>query len=156
MKTKLFNLLLTLIVIGMVIPTFAVSPNKDKGEKTKSESVKSENKTENLTPIPLPPPPTWNLYIHVLDAAGSCAAQAYCTFYFTIQQADANCKAIDVPFTHVLYDPNQTDYIIPIPSDYTCVYVTITANPACSYLYNTNSCCECKDNNQICRLHICP
>jgi hypothetical protein len=148
MKAKLFYTLLTCIVIGIVIPTFAGSLGKDQGDKTK---------TDNLPEAP-PPPPTWTLHIHVMDPPGSCDAQT-CNLRFIIQPATLDCHGIyAIPAIPLPYDPEQTDYYQQIPVDIHCVIVSIIDDPVgfCPYPFNNNTCCECEDSNDVCKLHICP
>ena len=156
MKTKLFTLLMTLIVIGMVIPTFAFSPDKDKGEKSKKETVNSENKTENLTPIP--PPLSWTFNVVVLDPYGTCGAQG-CTLVFEAFPANANCEVQSaISVASAAYVPGTSTYLMTIPDQYPCVIVRIIDHTVhgCQYSFNSNWCCECKGSGTDCRLYICP
>jgi hypothetical protein len=149
MKTKLFFFLLACIVMGMVMPTFAVSPDKNKGDKTK---------TDNLSPSPLPPSP-WYLTINVTDPKDSCTAYTNCTLGFFIEPVSPNCAAISATPTYtvpILW--GQADYTVPIPDTITCVQVSIIVTGFCGgYPINTNTCCTCKTGyGNPCRLKICP
>jgi len=151
MKTKMFFFLMVWIVMGMVIPAFAVSPDKNKGDKTK---------TDNLSPSLLPPSP-WNLYIHVVDASDStCYPALNCNLAFFWEPVSPNCAAIAVtPIGKVLFNFGQADYTVPIPDTITCVQVSIidVTPGGCSSLINTNTCCTCKTGyGNPCRLKICP
>lgn len=72
MKTKMICLLMLCITIGMVITAFAGSPNKNEGDKTKTDCTSS-------TP---PPPTTWDFNIIVTDPSDSCDAILYCNLGF--------------------------------------------------------------------------
>lgn len=150
MKTKLYYILVTIIVIGMVFPAFAGSPDKDKADKAK---------TDNLLPSSLPVP-TWNLYIHITDdfSKDTCDAAKYCNLGFLIQPATTDCVGIptDPPQKKPFY-LGTYDYQYSISNDYPCVIVSIidlTGN--CTHPINTNTCCTCKENNHVCNLKICP
>ena len=129
----------------MIIPSFAIAPDETKGDKTK---------IENLSP----PPPTWTLRIHIMDANGSCLAQG-CNLGILVQSASSDCISIATDPSYIIpYVPGSSDYTLPIPADITCVFVSIIDVPvgSCNYPLNLNTCCECKDMNNICKLFICP
>ena len=141
MKTKIFITALTLIVIGIVIPTFASSPENNKGDKTKIDN-------------PAPPPPSWTLHIQLVDITG-CDAQN-CNLGFLIEPADANCEAYGTPIRTVIYEKGTNDYYPQIPDDYPCVIVRIIdLDGTCIYLFNSNTCCKCKGDPDPCKLKIC-
>ena len=131
------------IIIGMVFPAFAVSPDKDKGDKTK---------TDNLVPSPLPPSP-WTLTIHSLDRE-DCPWG--CTYYFYIQAASSpDCKGLfaDPPFAPVQYYWGTTYYPVSIPHSIQCVYVSVGGvGGYCRP--SSNTCCTCK-SNPVCNLYVC-
>ncbi len=149
MKTRFFCILIPFLVLGMVSSILAGSPdniNEDKG------------KVENITPTTLPPP-TWNLYIHLTDDfSDTCAAAGSCSLGFLIQPATVEC--IGIPTDPPIKKPltwGQANYIFPIPDDYPCVIVSIFVySGTCSVPFNPNTCCECKENNQVCYLKVCP
>jgi len=140
---------MTWIVIGIVIPAFASSPDKNKGDKTK---------TENLTPSSLPPSP-WNLYIHVTDASDStCLPALNCNLAFFWQTASLNCEAIfENPTGKVPFHFGTANYTVPIPDTIKCVQVSIIVlPPGCTSTINPNTCCTCKSGSgNPCILSIC-
>jgi len=149
MKTKLFYILMTIIVMGMIIPAFAVSPEKNKGDKTK---------TDNLSPLPLPPSP-WSLHIQVSDPDDNCYAVQHCTLGFFIQPINSDCTAFtEHPTWTLQFYPGTADYYQSLPDTIPCVQVSVCilqgfCTPS---QINSNTCCECKDRNQVCKLKICP
>jgi hypothetical protein len=150
MKTKLFYFLMVCIVMGMVIPAFAVSPDKNKGDKTK---------TENLSPSPLPPSP-WTLHIQVTDPSDTCYAILYCNLGFFISPLGANCEYPSAtPTATVPFHYGQANYYVPIPDSIQCVQVTMIdlTTPSCYYLFYLNPpCCKCKGDPTPCKFRICP
>ena len=153
MKTKLFTLLMTLIIIGIVIPTFAVSPNKDKGEKSKNEAVNTEIKTTNCSPNDLPPAP-WQATIIVADSAETCAAMG-CNLWIYVYQASSQCiaqAAIPIqtaPYTGLL------QYYFNIPGDIPCViFKIVDPSGTCNAPFNHRTCCACI-GSPTCELEIC-
>ena len=149
MKTKLFYFLMVIIVMGMIIPAFAVSPDKDKGDKVK---------TDNRALSPLPPSP-WDLRIQVIDN-DTCGAQN-CNLAFFIQTATINCIGAPSvpPWSDIIrYHKGTINYSDRIPDYVSCVIVSIIdlGNPNCGYFFNSNTCCECQADNNVCQLKICP
>lgn len=151
MKTKLFYTLLTCFVIGMVIPTFAISPDKDKGDKTKAD---------NLTSL-LPPPPTRNLIIQAMDPYDSCYAMisGNCIIGFFIQPRGPSCGAvIENPNFTQQFVYGQAYYNQLVPDSIPCYQVSIiviSGNCTASDI-NANTCCKCRGDNTPCKLRICP
>lgn len=133
----------------MIIPTFAISPDKNKGDKTK---------TDNLTSS-LPPPPPWLLRIQVIDPSDTCLAILHCNLGFFIQPRSPNCGAwaatptYTVPITWC-----KTPYYVPIPDTIPCVEVSIIViRGNCPYKVSSNTCCTCNSGGQgSCSLQICP
>ena len=148
MKTKLFYLLMLNIGIGMINPAFAVSPDKIKGDKAK---------TEILTPTPLPLSP-WTLHIVCTDPTDTCYGLFNCgTIGFNINPANSGCHAIVAApsgFKPFIY--GQVDYYQSIPDTIPCVVVTINPGTCNSNLFNSNSCCKCRGDNTPCKLRFCP
>jgi len=147
MKTRLVYFIMIYLVIGMVIPTFAISPDKSKGDKTK---------TENLTPAPLPPSP-WYLTINVTDPKDTCYAYLNCTLAFFIEPVSQNCEALSAnPFGTVPIHWGQASYTVPIPDTIQCVQVSIIdLLGTCNAPFNSNTCCSCRGGSP-CVLRICP
>jgi hypothetical protein len=147
MKTKIPLFLITFIVIGLVLSSFTFTPYENSRENPKSMSYA----------LSLSPPSPWQLHIYVLDPPGSCNAQ-YCNLYFFIQPATVHCEGVlAIPPTKVKYDQEQRDYYVNIDDSIPCIYVSIVdLEGTCQYPFNSNTCCECKTDNQVCRLHICP
>jgi|APCry1669188970_1035186.scaffolds.fasta_scaffold00834_2 hypothetical protein len=148
MKTNVFYILMTIIVMGMVIPAFAGSPEKKTGDNTK---------TDNLSPTPLPPSP-WTLHILVTDPNDSCPAIQHCTLGFFIQPISPDCVALSTTptWTQQFY-PGTADYYQSIPDSIKCVQVSIfDLGGNCHYPFNSNTCCKCKGDSQPCSLRICP
>jgi hypothetical protein len=144
MKTKLFNLMLVCILMGILYPAFASSPDKNKGDKTKVEKLTL-------------PPPTWTLHIHVMDTANQCSALNCTGLVFLIQKSSNHCIALTTdPPIIVSYYPGTVDYYPSIPDDWPCVIVSIIDQGGSCGPINSNTCCECKVNNNVCKLYICP
>jgi hypothetical protein len=144
MKTKLFYLMVVCILMGMITPTFAFSPDKNKGDKSRSEDL-------------TPPPPTWTLHIYIMDTANQCTALNCTGLVFSIQKASNHCIAVTTdPPIIVTYTPGTADYLPPIPDDWPCVIVSIIDQGGSCSTINSNTCCECKANNNVCKLYICP
>jgi hypothetical protein len=148
MKTKLFYFLMVFILIGMVIPSFAITPKKDNGNKSK---------TETLTP---PPPSPWQLNIQVVDACDTCAAMySGCTIGFYIQHVSTNCIAVNAsPYITPTFNYCQSSYSYSIPDSIPCVQVSlIFKSGGCNpNLLNTYTCCKCRGDSTPCKLRICP
>ncbi|MEI8006964.1 MAG: hypothetical protein WCI48_12220 [Bacteroidota bacterium] len=156
MKTNVFYILMTIIVMGMVVPAFAGYPEKKQGDKTK---------TDNLLPLPLSPLTTWNLYIVPTDAADSCTdynSTNPCDLFFHVESATDGCigsitnpQSFDVQITWGTrsYGPYQ------ISTDAPCVKVTVIskASPVCTNI-NTTPCCTCPhgQSSATCYIKICP
>jgi len=145
-RTRIFYFLLVCISIGMVIPVFAVSPDKTKGDKIK---------VENLT-SPSPPSP-WTLTIDVTDPNDSCAAYINCSLEFFVQPASSNCEAVlAYPSISIPIIWGTTSYTHSIPDYIPCVEVNIVPQPGTHCTgYNLNSCCSCI-GSEPCKLRICP
>ncbi len=145
MKTNFLFILITCIVIGMVVPVFAVSPDKNKGDKTKAE---------NLTPSPLPPSP-WSLHIVVLDPCDTTCPFNQCSSWrFKLQPATVHCEGVlAIPPVYITHTWCQSDYYLSIPDTIPCVNVSIDPN-GCSGSFNPNTCCQCQ-NSPPCTLKIC-
>ncbi len=142
MKKIFFPFLMTFIVIGMVIPALAGSPN---GGKTT---------TGNLKQLP---PSSWNLNILVTDPNDSCYAITNCNVGFLISWAFSNCAAISSIYNYTYpFTFGQARYSIAIPDTISCVLVSINPGSCSPSDVNSNTCCECKSNNQVCKLRICP
>ncbi len=148
MKTKLVCFIMVYLVIGMVIPTFAISPDKNKGDKTK---------TENLTPAPLPPLP-WTLHIVCTDPTDTCFALFNCgNIGFNINRATADChSAAANPLGFLAFNYGQVDYYQSIPDTVGCVIVTINPGTCPSSYFSSNTCCKCRGDNTPCKLRFCP
>jgi hypothetical protein len=146
MKTKVCYILMTIIVIGMVMPIFASSPDKIKEDKTK---------TENPTPAPLAPT-TWILHIVANDPGGQCICPNNCNAGWEIHRASDDCHAIASPSVFVSFVCNQTDYYQAIPDSINCVVVIINPGGCPASTFNTNVCCKCRGDNTPCKLKICP
>ncbi len=150
MKTQLFYLLMLYIGIGMINPAFAVSPDKNKGDKTK---------TKNLTPVPLPPSP-WTLHIVCLNPLdSSCYSGQNCgNIGFSIYPASpTDCHGIAAnPWGFLAFNYGQVDYYQAIPDDIECVIVTINPGSCPSSYFSSNTCCKCKGDNTPCKLKFCP
>jgi hypothetical protein len=154
MKTKLFTLLMTLIIIGFVIPAFADSPEKDKGEKLKTESVNSEIKTTICLPNDLLPAP-WTAKVIVADSVETCAAMD-CNLYILVYQASDHCVAQSaIPIASQQYT-GALSYSFQISDEIPCVIFKIVDYPSgsCNAPFNHNTCCACKTSN-VCTLMIC-
>jgi hypothetical protein len=154
MKTKLFTLLMTLIIFGIVIPTFAISPDKDKGEKSKTENVKIEIKTLNCLSNDLPPSP-WQATVILADSINTCAAM-HCNLRILVYQASENCIAQSaIPYTSLLYNGGLSMSLF-IPDAFPCVIFKIVDDPlnSCDAPFNHKTCCACK-GSPICTLKIC-
>ena len=149
MKTIVFYTFLICIVIGMMIPTFAISPDKNKGDKTK---------TEKLTPAPLPPT-TWTLHIVCLDPMDTCWGLTHCGTHvgFDIHPATANCEGVlAVPPGFLAFNYGQVDYYQSIPDTIQCVVVTIDPGQCKPSYFSSNYCCVCSPGSTPCKLRICP
>jgi hypothetical protein len=152
MKNKPISIFVIFIIMGMVMSTFAVSPDKTKGDKTK---------VDNLTP-PSPPSP-WTLTIVVTDSYDSCSAYnnfgTACSLEFILQPATSHCvgvlatPSISIPIVWGTKSYSQT-----IPDTIPCVDVSIVVKPGtqCNYSFNTNYCCSCNGDSKPCTLKICP
>jgi hypothetical protein len=155
MKTNAFYILMTIIVMGMVMPAFAGSPDKKPGDNTKKEIPAAS---------PLSPLTTWDLYIVPTDAADTCADynNPYCYLYFHVESETNDCDGsitnpppFDVPITYSTrsYGPYQ------ISNDVPCVKVTVIskASPPCTHI-NTTPCCTCPhgQSSATCYIRICP
>lgn len=131
----------------MTTPTFAVSPDKTKGDKAI---------VENFTQLP-PPPGYWNFNIIITDPHDSCSAYGNCSLAFIIQAATRNCEG-------VLATPHYTQpitwgtltYPIYVPDSIPCVDVSVinlggTCAPFTSTVY-----CKCQaDQSTPCKFNIC-
>ncbi len=146
MKANFFFFLMTCIVIGMMIPAFAGSP-ENKGDKTKIDYLS----------LSLPPPSSWNLNIVVTDPNDSCYAYLYCNVYFLISWAYSSCQAISSIYNYTYpFTPGTYKYTIPIPDTIPCVLVSLTvAQPCSNPQVNSKTCCECLTRDNICYLSIC-
>ena len=143
------------IFVYTSLQTFATAPDKDKVEKISVVREKTEIISDNLLRCP-PPPPSWTLNIQVMDTEG-CDAQS-CNLGFFIQPGTSACHvSAATPNYTVPYNPDQSDYPVQIPNDIPCVIVSIIVLPGytCAYPINSNTCCECQDNNNVCKLYIC-
>ena len=148
---------MTIIVMGMVIPVFAGSPEKKPGDKTK---------TDNLSPSPLSLLTTWDLYIVVTDANDTCYDYEYgnCDLYFHIESETADCDGsitnpppFDVPITW----GNRNYGAFPISTDVPCVKITIISkkSPTPCTNFNHTPCCACPHGqppSATCYMRICP
>ena len=124
------------------MPTFAFSPDKNKGDKTRAEEL-------------TPPPPTWSLHIHVMDTVNQCSELTSCTWGFFIESATIDCIGVSTWSTTKTYSPLQQDYNISISDDYPCVIVRLVRlTGSCSF--TPQETCDCRANNQICKFKICP
>lgn len=149
MKTKLFYILMTAIVMGMVIPVFAGSPDKKQWDNTKKETPAT-----SLTPLT-----DWTFNIIVTDPNDSCQAYKNCQLEFYIQAATAGCEGVSSypTFTPIPIVKGQRSYQGPtVPSEIPCVKVSIIkVNPLCQGDINSNTCCACFGGGP-CYLKICP
>lgn len=141
--------------MGMVVPTFAGSPEKKQGDKTK---------TDNLSPSPFSPLTTWDLYIRVSDPNDTCYAfyQNHCQLEFYIEAQTDNCVGSQAGYGpwHQAISYGSGGYgPIAIPTEVPCVKISII-NLSTSQLcknapLNQNTCCACQGSN-TCTLRICP
>jgi hypothetical protein len=144
MKTKAFYTFIFLIMIGMVIHVLASQPVKVKDEKRVTDNVITT------------PPPFLPWQVHIIISIGDCEA-AYCSFELTIEQATDDCEGYSIPFDHQTIT-GAGDYYFDVPGTQNCVIVRIKdiTSGGCQYSFSTNYCCECRGNNQVCKLQICP
>ena len=156
MKTKLFTLLMTLIIIGIVFPAFAGTPDKNKGDKSTTEPVKSEIYNGDCPPS-YPPPTPWTATVIIVDTTETCAAQG-CNLLFLAFPASDHCVAQSaVPVGYAQYHQGSFSFPITIPStDIPCVIIRITDDPvgSCNAPFNKNECCICQPS-PTCTLRIC-
>ena len=141
---KLFVLISMIgIIIGMVLPTFAASPDKAKDENSKVDPA--------LLPDPLT---TWTLTVYIDDADIDCPAQ-YCTLRILMVPADSYCVPVSstllvdfryTPGTSLYYFNGSTNYA------YGLIYL-YDGSGSCEY--NKNICCETIGNNMSCHLYVC-
>jgi hypothetical protein len=152
MKPKFIYILMTIIVMGMVIPAFAGSPDKKPGDNTKKEN-----------PVASPAPLTdWTFNIIVSDPNDNCCAYTTCTLQFNIQAATEHCEGLltDPEFQPITIVQGQKSYQGPtVPGDIPCVMVNIIVDPGCTCtplpIINSNTCCICRGDTD-CILRICP
>jgi hypothetical protein len=146
MKPKPIYLLMVCIVMGMTTPTFAVSPDKTQGDKTK---------TESLSPTPIPAPPTtWNVHVYVPDTIGQCSNFDNCKWSIYVEASTSACIGLSSWSSTTSIIPGTQNYPILVPVEYPCVIISLikTFGPC---LFTPQSCCECQTNNKVCTLDPC-
>jgi len=152
MKTKLFITLIACVVVGIVFPAFAVTPDKEKEAKTKVEVVANNEEC--------PLPPTLVTIPIILDVSSGCSA-IYCTnLWIIVRPATSSCEAIG---STILKDQqyvqgNNSFNLIFDPLTYSYVIITLYSpghNPCPGY-NETTSCCEDLSDIKTCTLQICP
>jgi len=150
MKTNVFYILMTIIVMGMVIPAFAGSPDKKPGDNTKKEN-----------PVVSPTPLTdWTFKIIPLDPTDTCCAYENCNLEFFIQAATDYCEGVltSPTFTPITIHRPYRSYQGPnVPGDIPCVEVSIIVVGSCICpppQVNSTIYCVCRGND--CNPRICP
>ena len=98
MKTKLFNLFVILILIGFVTPIFAVSPDNNKENKTK---------TETLAPNP---PAIVYINVSLTNNSGSTVCMACQTWYVSVYEYRASPQAYNLIGTGQALTSGQTHW----------------------------------------------
>lgn len=144
MKTKFFTLLITLISIGMIIPTFAISPDEEKGEKSK---------TVNCSPSDLPLAP-WDAIVIVADSINTCAAMQ-CNLWIYVYPSSSQCVAQSANPIQTAQYTGLLQYTFNIPGDTPCViFKIVDPSGTCDAPFNQRTCCACI-GSQTCVLKIC-
>jgi hypothetical protein len=153
MKPRFIYILMTIIVMGMVIPAFAGSPEKKPGDNTKKE---------NPVASPLSPLTTWNLYIRVSDPDDTCYAFTHCSLEFYIEAQTDDCVGSQSGYGpwHQAITWGYSGYgPIAIPTEVPCVKIKIintTNTLECKNApLNQSTCCACQSTN-TCTMRICP
>ena len=142
------------IIIGIIKPVFASSPEKDKEEKTKKKTIISDN-LSSLLPATRT---TVTFHIIVLDAEESCDAQD-CNLLLIARPATLGCMGVgDDILNRVRYVSGTSDYYLEVTTSNPCVLICFIDNPqgSCKSGFNSISCCEWMNNPQICYLYVCP
>jgi len=149
---------MTIIVMGMVIPAFAGSPDKKPGDNTKKE-----NPVTSPTPLPAASPAPlsdWTFNIIPTDPNDTCCAYENCNLEFFIQAATEYCEGVltSPTFTPItIHRPNRSYPGPTVPGDIPCVEVNIVVVGSCNCpppQVNSTTYCVCRGND--CTPRICP
>jgi hypothetical protein len=153
MKTNVFYILMTIIVMGVVIPAFAGSPDKKPGDNTKISNLP----TSQLSPLT-----TWNLYIVPTDPNDTCSSYKFCHLAFHIVSATSDCEGTMTdppPFDELITWGNRSYGPYQISTDVPCVEISIIDkdSPPCTSQISTHTCCTCNHNGSgTCYIQMCP
>lgn len=159
MKTKVISILIftLFLIVGGI--SFGSNFHHEKffGDTPEQPATLQSDSASCVELIPLAPLIPWTVNIQVDHGPNWPCLPLNCIMHILIEPATDQCVAFAPPGYTIDYDGTTSDFSRQIPGTVACVIIRFVDDNNCfGGSFVEQDCCECRNNNNVCKFTACP